>query len=213
MGMRRGEINGLKYSDVDYINRTIKIQRQLGKKPNSEAEDFAPKMLTKQEIKPKTLSSIREVPIPDYVFEAILEERRIYEKNRRRRKSEFRDLDYICCSSYGNPRSSGFHQKYYKELLASLGLPDIHFHQLRNTYATILLKNDFNVKGIAHMLGHTKEIISIDVYGDTVHIIEDCLDVIEPFMKEVLPEKKSEKYNDFSDMEMDEVIRQYIEAA
>ena len=39
MGLRRGEINGLKYSDVDYINRTLKIQRQLGKKPNSKAED------------------------------------------------------------------------------------------------------------------------------------------------------------------------------
>ena len=35
MGLRRGEINGLKYSDVDYINQTLKVQRQLGKKPNS----------------------------------------------------------------------------------------------------------------------------------------------------------------------------------
>ena len=65
MGLRRGEINGLKYSDVDYINRTLKIQRQLGKKPNSKAEDVPPKMLTKQEIKHKTPSSIREIPIPD----------------------------------------------------------------------------------------------------------------------------------------------------
>ncbi len=47
MGLRRGEINGLKYSDVDYINRTLKIQRQLGKIPNSRAEDILPKMLTK----------------------------------------------------------------------------------------------------------------------------------------------------------------------
>ncbi len=47
MGLRRGEINGLKYSDVDYINRTLKIQRQLGKIPNSRAEDVLPKMLTK----------------------------------------------------------------------------------------------------------------------------------------------------------------------
>ena len=69
MGLRRGEINGLKYSDVDYINRTLKIQRQLGKKPNSKAEDVPPKMLTKQEIKPKTPSSIREIPIPDYQYQ------------------------------------------------------------------------------------------------------------------------------------------------
>lgn len=43
MVLRRGEINGLKYGDVDYINRTLKIQRQLGKKPNLKAEDVAPR--------------------------------------------------------------------------------------------------------------------------------------------------------------------------
>ena len=169
-------------------------------------------MLTKQEIKPKTPSSIREIPIPDYVFEAILEQRRIYEKNRRRRSKEFRDWDYICCSTYGNPRSKSYHHKYFKELLASLGLPDIHFHQLRNTYTTILLKHDFNIKGISHMLGHSKEIISADVYGDTAEIIEDCLYAIEPFMEEVLPESREEKYYDYSDLkEIDEAAEEYLE--
>ena len=214
MGLRRGEINGLKYSDVDYINQTLKVQRQLGKKPNSNAEDFEPKMLTKQEIKTKTPSSVRELPIPDYVFEAILEQRKIYEKNRRRRKREFRDWDYICCSTYGNPRSKSYHHKYYKELLASLGLPDIHFHQLRNTYTTILLKNDFNIKGIASMLGHSKEIITADVYGDTIEIIEDCLDTIEPFMEEVMPKRRKDKYYDYSDMEEVEcIVEEYLSAA
>lgn len=214
MGLRRGEINGLKYSDVDYINQTLKIQRQLGKKPNSKAEDVAPKMLTKQEIKVKTPSSMRELPIPDYVFEAILEQRRIYEKNRRRRTKEFRDWDYICCSTYGNPRSKSYHHKYYKELLASLDLPDIHFHQLRNTYTTILLKNDFNIKGIANMLGHSKEIISADVYGDTAEIIEDCLYAIEPFMKEVMPECREDKYYDYSNIEeMESLADEYLQAA
>lgn len=130
MGLRRGEINGLKYSDVDYIHRKFYVQRQLGKKPNTEKEDVPPKMLTKQEIKLKTKSSYRELDIPDIVFEAILEQRKIYEKNRRRRKKEFRDLDCICCSSYGNPRSKSFHCSYYKKILAEQGLPDIRFHDL-----------------------------------------------------------------------------------
>lgn len=214
MVLRRGEINGLKYGDVDYINRTLKIQRQLGKKPNSKAEDVAPKMLTKQEIPVKTPSSNRELPIPDYVFEAILEQRRIYEKNRRRRKKEFRDWDYICCSTYGNPRSKCFYHKHYKELLEKLELPNIHFHQLRNTYTTILLKNDFNVKGIANMLGHSKEIISADIYGDTAEIIEDCLYAIEPFIDEVMPEVREDKYYDYSDMEEMELLAdEYLKAA
>lgn len=214
MGLRRGEINGLKYSDIDYINQTLKVQRQLGKKPNSKAEDVEPKMLTKQEIKVKTPSSVRELPIPDFVFEAILEQRKIYEKNRRRRSKEFRDWDYICCSTYGNPRSKSYHHQYYKDLLASLELPDIHFHQLRNTYTTILLKNDFNIKGITNMLGHSKEIISADIYGDTAEIIEDCLYAIEPFMEEVMPGQRESKYYDYSDIEvMDSIADEYLQAA
>ena len=214
MGLRRSEINGLKYSDVDYIHRTLRVERQLGKKPNSKAEDCAPKMLTKQEIKTKTPAGVRELPIPDYVFEAILEERKTYEKNRRRRPKEFRDWNYICCSTYGNPRSKGFHQKYYKDLLKSLDLPDIHFHQLRNTYATILLKNSFNSKGVSHLLGHAKEIISVDVYGDTQEIIEDCLDVLEPFIEEVIPKKRKDQYYDYSEViEIDLILEEYFNAA
>ena len=75
MGLRRSEINGVKYSDVDYINRTLKVERQLGKIHNAVKEDFPPKTFIKQEAGLKTKSSYREIPIPDYVFEAILKER------------------------------------------------------------------------------------------------------------------------------------------
>ena len=103
------------------------------------------------------------------------------------------DFGDYSCSTHGNPRSKGFHQKNYKDLLKSLDLPDIHFHQLRNTYATILLKNSFNSKGVSHLLGHAKEIISVDVYGDTQEIIEDCLDVLEPFIEEVIPKERKDQ--------------------
>ncbi len=58
------------------------------------------------------------------VFEAILKERKRYEKNRSRRKRCFQDLDFICCSSYGRPRSKGFHWSHYKALLKKAGLPE-----------------------------------------------------------------------------------------
>ena len=64
------------------------------------------------------------------------------------------------------------------------------------------------------MLGHSKEIISADVYGDTAEIIEDCLYAIEPFMEEVLPESWEEKYYDYSDLkEIDEAAEEYLIAA
>ena len=60
------------------------------------------------------------------VSEAILEERQKYEKNRKRRINDknnpFYDGNYICCSTYGKPRSSGFHANYYKKLLEEKGI-------------------------------------------------------------------------------------------
>ena len=187
MGLRRSEINGVKYSDVDYINHTLKVERQLGRIHNTVREDFAPKTFTKQEVGLKTRSSYREIPIPDYVFEAILKERRIYEKNRNRRKEEFQDLDYICCSTLGRARSKGFHCRYYKQLLAESGLPDIRWHDLRSTYCTLLLKESFNPKAVSKLMGHAKELITMDVYADNRGIIADGVPEIEEYMKEVLP--------------------------
>ncbi len=175
MGLRRREINGVKFSDVDYINRTLKVQRQLGKKIGSKKEDFAPKTFTKQEVRLKTPSSYRDLPIPDYVFEAILEQRKIYERQKSRRTGTFQDLDYICCSSYGRPRSKDFHWTHYKKLLVDNELPDIRWHDLRSTFCTILLKNDFNPKAVSKLMGHAKELITMDVYGDNRGIIAEVL--------------------------------------
>lgn len=49
MGLRRSEIIAVKYSDVDYVNRTLRVERQLGQIINTTKEDFAPKTFTKQE--------------------------------------------------------------------------------------------------------------------------------------------------------------------
>ncbi len=187
MGLRRSEINGVKYSDIDYINRTLNVNRQLGRVHNAKKEDFAPKTFTKQEVGLKTKSSYREIPIPDYVFEEILKERQVYEANRNRRKREFQDLDYICCSTYGRPRSKGFHCKYYKQLLAESGLPDIRWHDLRSTYCTLLLKEEFNPKAVSKLMGHAKELITMDVYADNREIIADGVPEIEAYMEMVLP--------------------------
>ena len=85
MGLKRGEINGLKYSDVDFVRQKLHVARQLGRAANSDDVIFAPKTKTKQEIKLKTQSIDRVLDIPDFVFEEILRSRNQYEKNKNRR--------------------------------------------------------------------------------------------------------------------------------
>jgi len=210
MGLRRREINGVKYSDVDYINRTLRVERQLGRKLNTKKEDFAPKTFTKQEVRLKTPSSYRDLPIPDYVFEAILQQREVYERNKSRRRSQFQDSGYVCCSNYGKPRSKDFHWKYYKKLLADNNLPDIKWHHLRSTFCTLLLKNNFNPKAVSKLMGHATELITLDVYGDNREIIADCVDEIQPFIDEVLPIKEVDKQLEEELLEIEVPAEDYV---
>ena len=187
MGLRKSEIRGLKYSDIDYSRQTIHIKRQLGKDLSKGQSKLQPKTKTKQEIGLKTRSSDRELDIPDIVFNAIIEERKMYEVNRSRRSTTFQDLDYICCSSYGRPRSATYASSQYKALLRNNGLPDIRFHDLRHTYASMLLSEELSVKAVSNTLGNAKSIVTVDVYGDKARIIGDGTDAMRPTLEYVLP--------------------------
>jgi len=205
MGLRKQEINGLKYSDVDFVNKKLHVCRQLGVSPNSNANDFNSKTSTKQEIPLKTKSSDRILDIPDIVFNAIVEERKKYERNRSRRINDknnpFLDLNYICCSTYGHPRSKSFHYKYFKKLLKENNLPNIRFHDLRHTCATILLNKGFNAKAVSLMLGHASTIITTDVYFDKSCIVIDCVNELNSYIEQVKPINKG--YDSVADLDTD----------
>jgi len=183
LGLRRSEIIGLKYSDVDFLKRTITVSRQLGRDMDKPKELLPPKTFTKQEIKPKTDSSVRTIELPDIIFNAILEERTKYEKRKSRRKKEFQDDGYLCCSSYGRPRSNNFHYKPYKELLKELNLPDIRWHDLRSTAITQLLLNGVNSKATACFAGHAKENVTVDSYSDNKQLSVVKLRKLDDFIE------------------------------
>lgn len=185
MGLRKSEILGLKYSDIDYTRQTLYVQRQLGKDLSKPQDELPKKTLTKQEVSLKTRSSKRVLDIPDIVFNAILEQRKIYEKNRQRRPGQFQDDGYICCSSYGRPQCASYCYKGYKQLLLENGLPNIRFHDLRHTYATILSNEEIDVKAISNSLGHSKTIITVDVYTDKKQIVVDVSEQTQDFACEI----------------------------
>lgn len=69
----------------------------------------------------------------------------------------------------------------------------IRWHDLRSTYCTLLLKENFNPKAVSKLMGHVKEIITIDMYGDNKNIIADGIPEIEAYMEEVLPDPEKEQ--------------------
>lgn len=191
MGLRKQEINAIKYTDIDFVNRKLYLKVQLGRNTEDTIDDCPKKMLTKQEIKLKSYHSERILDIPDMVFEAILNEKQKYERNRHRRINDktnpFYDHNYVCCSTYGKPRSKDFHRRYYIKLLKDNNLPNIGFHDLRHTYTTVLLLNNHNLKAVSELLGHASTIITSNVYFDKNKLVIDCTDVLNNFINRVKP--------------------------
>ena len=73
---------------------------------------------------------------------------------------------------------------------------NIRWHDLRSTYCTLLLKNNYSPKAISQLMGHSKEIITVDVYGDNSNLIAEPIPELEKFIEEVLPERRDEKLDE-----------------
>ena len=83
--------------------------------------------------------------------------------------------------------------KYYNKIFEENDLPRIRFHDLRHTYATLLLTNNHGVKAVSELLGHGSTIITTKVYFDKSKVIIDCSEKMNDYVNRVIPkeEKKS----------------------
>lgn len=96
-------------------------------------------------------------------------------------------------------------------MLSDNGLPDIRWHDLRSTYCTLLLKNKYSPKAVSKLMGHAKEIITMDVYGDNRNLIAMSIPELEAFVDEVIPTEKIVRFReDLLDIEID--VSEYLPA-
>ena len=120
----------------------------------------------------------------------------------------FQDLEFVCCSIYGRSRSRGFIFENFKEIKEENNLPELPFHKLRTTYTTILAKNDFSMKSILVLLGHSSTMITFENYTDKNEIIQDCLEELEPFIESVIGTEENEMI-DCRDIETDAIMQEF----
>jgi integrase len=167
MGMRRGEILALRWTDVNFENATIKIMRTV---------DYYPK-LGFVEDEAKTDDSKRKLVMPSLVID-MLKSHRIQQKALKSKtgdKWEDRNLVFTDFrGGYFNPR---YLEKKFKELLAKAGLPAIRFHDLRHSAATLLLEMGVDLKVIQLILGHSNiNITSATYLHGSLSLQRDAMD-------------------------------------
>jgi integrase len=153
-GLREGEMLGLKWTDVDLEAGTLQVRRTL-----SEAR-------TGYRFEPPKNGKGRSVRLTARAVEALRHhlERQLEEIERL--GDLYRDQGLVFPSQVGTPMNAkNLIARSFKPLLKHSGLPDIRFHDLRHTFATLMLQNGEHPKVVQEMLGHASIAITLDTYS------------------------------------------------
>jgi integrase len=156
-GMRRGELLGLKWSDVDLENATVSIRRTLTRTDNGKRVALGD---------PKTKKSRRTIRLTPQAVEALRShlERQLGEIEEAGDLYEDQGLVFTTATGTAiNP--SNLRQRSLAPLLKKAGLPHIRFHDLRHTCATLLFGKGVHPKFVQELLGHATIAITLDTYS------------------------------------------------
>lgn len=154
-GLRQGELLGLKWEDVDFEAGKLRVRRTL----TTTAE--GPVLAA-----PKTKGSKRSVALTNAATEALRShlDRQLEEIDRAGNLREENGL--VFASEMGKPLDRRYITTHcFKPLLKRAGVPQVRFHDLRHTCATLLLSKNINPKIVSEMLGHASIAITLDTYS------------------------------------------------
>lgn len=154
MGLRRGEILGLKWQDVDFDKGTITINKQLVYTKNGVLEKI-----------PKTDNSQRTIVLPNSILELLQRHKQRQEENKQFFGQEYNKLNLVNCTIDGNYFNPAYFSKKFASILKKHGLPHIRFHDLRHSAATnMILTNDIPAKVVSSILGHSDIRTTLQLY-------------------------------------------------
>lgn len=138
-GVRIGELCGLRWGDIDFDKKSVRICRTVER-----IADLNPNTKNKTKVvltEPKTSSAMRVIPLPGFLVEYL----------RRQRKT---DNIYILTgkTKYTEPHS--FYMRY-RNLMGKFNMDEYTFHALRHTFATKCVEEGFDTKSLSEILGHS----------------------------------------------------------
>lgn len=169
-GLRRGEICGLKWDDLDETIGKLKVRRSIRVAPGGELEIG----------ETKTEKGTRSILLPPSTLHILKE----------RRKSAVTEWIFPSLLTPEKPTSPNAAYHRLKDILKDAGLPDIRFHDLRHTFATHALTSGVDAKTLSGILGHTNASFTLDTYTHvTTDMQKNAANIVGGFMTELFGEE------------------------
>lgn len=158
-GMRRGELLGLRWEDVDLdaATPTVRVRRTITRKGKGGSYALG---------EPKTKNSRRTVRLTQRSAEAVRSHRTQQVQEKQRMGSLYQEQGLVFAGETGNIiNPSNLRQRSFAPLLKRAGLPRITFHDLRHTCASLLFQRNVHPKFVQELLGHASIAITLDTYS------------------------------------------------
>lgn len=161
MGLRRSEALGVRWSRIDWEKRTVLLDtkiveyRENGKKKVEPVEEM------------KNKSSRRTLPLPDPVVVMLQVQKEHREVYRKMFQGSYNTqyLDYVCVNQLGELLRPSYVTDHFRELLEKYGLRHIRFHDLRHTFASLLINQDVPLINVSNFLGHSDLSTTANIYA------------------------------------------------
>lgn len=159
MGLRQGEILGLRWQDIDLERGTLKVQRALQRIDGRS-----------QLVDPKTSRSQRTLPMPSLVHSALLQQRSSQDEARDLAGPHWEEEipGLVFTTALGRPRCGTALTHTFHRLLAEAGVRQRTFHTLRHSAATLMLASGVDLKTVSTMLGHSQIGLTADTYASVL---------------------------------------------
>jgi integrase len=182
-GMRRGELLGLKWQDIDFSNRVLYVRRALSRLPTKMGKEEGDLYV---EADLKTKSSKRTIALAGFAIDALKQHRSKQGEMREQAGRLWQEHNYVFCKPNGahlNPGHDVLVQ--LKILLKKAGLPDVRFHDLRHSVATFLLSMGVHPKIVQDILGHAEISMTLDTYSHVSPTMQrEAMDKLDKMFEE-----------------------------
>ncbi len=153
LGLRRGELCGLRWSDVDLEHKTITIENTRTQAGKKEIEKGT-----------KTASSTRTLYLPDTLCDMLKAAKENQQACRAEYKNAYDDNDYVVVMEDGRPFRPNYLSELFGKFLADNDLPKIVLHELRHTFASLSNQAGIPAYNIGKALGHSTPATTQKIY-------------------------------------------------